>query len=156
MLKLRVPFSVACLGVVLISGPGCVSHESERESSVARVIWSLEQAYFEHNRNADYEKIVSTWHEEFLGWPDPEPKPIDKEEGARYVRRNFKEPASFTFEIEPAGIRVVGDVAVNHYTVHFTTKDDQGREEKRSLRVTHTWIKENGEWKVLAGMSNSE
>lgn len=112
-------------------------------------IWALEQAYWEFNRDAKHEQIIATWHDKFLGWPDGEPRPIDKEEGIRYVQKNYAQPASYTFEIEPAGIRILGNVAVNHYAVHLKWKD--GR--KRSMRITHTWILEQGRWKVLGGMS---
>jgi len=112
-------------------------------------IWALEQAYWEYNRDAKYEQIIATWHDQFLGWPQGEPRPIDKQTGARYVRKSYAEPASYSFEIEPAGIRVLGNVAVNHYAVRLTFKDGK----KRSMRITHTWIREEGGWRILGGMS---
>jgi len=112
-------------------------------------IWALEQAYWEYNRDAKYERIIATWHEQFLGWPEGEPRPVDKQTGARYVRKSYAEPGAYSFEIEPAGIRVLGNVAVNHYTVRLIFKDGK----KRSMRITHTWIREKGGWKVLGGMS---
>jgi len=112
-------------------------------------IWALEQAYWEYNRDAKYEQIIATWHDQFLGWPEGEPRPVDKQTGARYVRKSYAEPASYSFEIEPAGIRVLGDVVVNHYTVRLSFKDGK----KRSMRITHTWIREKSGWKVLGGMS---
>ena len=115
-------------------------------------IWALEQAYWEFNRDAKHEQIIATWHEKFLGWPDGEPRPIDKEEGTRYVRKNYAEPASYAFEIERAGIRILGNVAVNHYAVHLKWKDGK----MRSMRITHTWVREENGWKVLGGMSTTQ
>jgi hypothetical protein len=115
-------------------------------------IWTLEQAYWEFNRDAKHEQIIDTWHDRFLGWPDGEPRPIDKEEGARYVRESYAKPASYSFEIERTGIRILGDVAVNHYAVHLKWKDGK----KRSMRITHTWVREETGWKVLGGMSDSQ
>jgi ketosteroid isomerase-like protein len=54
--------------------------------------------------------------------------------------------------IERTGIRILGDVAVNHYTVHLKRKDGK----KRSMRITHTWVREEAGWKVLGGMSDSQ
>jgi len=79
--------------------------------------------------------------------------PIDLEAGKPYVRRSFPKPGAFTFEIKPAGIRIQENVAVNHYSVHLTSKDDEGREHRRTMRITHTWIREAGLWKLLGGMS---
>ncbi len=115
-------------------------------------IWALEQAYWEFNRDAKHDEIIGTWHEQFLGWPAGEPSPIDKDSGTRYVRRNYAEPASYAFEIQRAGIRIVGNVAVNHYAVRLTEKD--GRQ--RSLRITHTLLRDNDGWKILGGMSASQ
>jgi len=115
-------------------------------------IWALEQAYWEANRDAKHSEIIGAWHEQFLGWPEGEPSPIDKESGTRYVRRNYAEPASYAFEIQRAGIRVLGDVAVNHYAVRLTGKDGK----QRSLRITHTLLRDNDGWKILGGMSASQ
>ena len=115
-------------------------------------VWAMEQAYWEFNRDAKHEQIIATWHDKFLGWPDGEPRPIDKEAGTRYVREHYAEPASYAFEIERVGIRILGNVAVNHYVVHLNWKDGK----KRSMRITHTWVREEGRWKVLSGMSTSQ
>jgi len=119
-------------------------------------IWALEQAYWEFNRDANHKGIISTWHDKFLGWPDAEPRPIDKEEGARYVREHYAKPASYSFKIEPAGIRIVGNVAVNYYTVHLKSTDAGAKQRERSMRITHTWIQGRSGWKVLGGMSDAQ
>jgi len=126
------------------------------EKGAEAEIWALEQAYWEVNRDADHKRIISTWHDRFLGWPDAEPEPINKEQGARYVRKNYAKPASYTFKIKPTGIRILGNVAVNHYRVHLTQKDGSPKETKRSMRITHTWIQNGSGWKILGGMSDSE
>jgi ketosteroid isomerase-like protein len=118
-------------------------------------IWALEDAYWKANRDADHEAIISTWHDRFLGWPEGEPKPIDKQEGARFVRENYAQPASYSFEIEPTGIVVLGNVAVNHYTVHLKSPAGEQGEKVRSLRITHTLVRDRSGWKVLGGMSAS-
>ncbi|MBN1418606.1 MAG: hypothetical protein JXP34_07490 [Planctomycetes bacterium] len=44
---------------------------------------------------------------------------------------------------------------MNHYTIHIPSKDPDGKDEERSMRITHTWLREDGVWKVLGGMSAS-
>jgi hypothetical protein len=115
-------------------------------------IWALEQAYWEFNRDAKHEQIIATWHEKFLGWPEGEPRPINTEGGTLYIRDSYAEPATYTFEIERMGFSKLKNVAVNHYSVHLKWKDGQ----KRSMRITHTWVREDAGWKVLGGMSDSQ
>jgi ketosteroid isomerase-like protein len=140
--------TVSCLPTQAVAG------EVERE--VEQEIWDLEEAYLTHHRNADHEQILPMWHERFLGWPDLEPQPVDKEAAARRLGRKYAEPASWTFTIERAGIRVAGNVAVNYYTLHFLRKDDTGRERKETRRIMHTWIREGSQWKILGGMSKQQ
>ncbi|MBC8876237.1 MAG: nuclear transport factor 2 family protein [Planctomycetes bacterium] len=154
--------TLACSASIVRPVRGANDDSNAAKQSSAKVkaaeaeIWALETVYWEVNRDADHKRIISTWHDKFLGWPDAEPKPIDKEQGARYVRNNYAEPASYSFEIVPTGIRILGNVAVNHYRVILTSKDDNAKETKRSMRITHTWIRNGGGWKILGGMSDSE
>lgn len=141
---------------LLLSLVACSTLETPDEQTVAERIWALEQAYWESNRAADYEEIIATWHDRFLGWPDAESAPVDKEQGAQYAREQFQGPDTYEFEILPRGLRVTGDVAVNHYTVLRTWKESGRVTRTQSMRITHTWLLDDGTWKVLGGMSNVE
>jgi hypothetical protein len=149
----RRALDAAVLVVLPACGFGCAAPGGAGSKAVADEIWSLENDYWVQNRDAAYERIVSAWHDRFLGWPGSEPKPIGKEDGPAYVRRSFPKPGSFAFEIEPAGIRAHENIVVNHYTVHLASKDERGQDQTRSMRITHTWIREGGTWKLLGGMS---
>lgn len=167
--KTRLPITIltmllAITGLALAIRPAVVADDTSKaakptgtaQKAAEAEIWALEEAYWEYNRNADHRRIIASWHDKFLGWPDAEPKPIDKEQGASYAREKYAEPASYCFKIEPTGIQVLGNVAVNHYRVHLTSKDGNAKETKRSMRITHTWIQDGSEWKILGGMSDSE
>jgi len=125
------------------------------QKSAEAEIWALEQAYWEFNRDANHDGIISSWHDKFLGWPQGEPRPIDKQDGARFVRENYAKPASYSFEIERTGIVVQENVAVNHYLIHLKSPDGEAGQRKRSTRITHTWVRDRSGWKILGGMSAS-
>jgi len=156
--------ALTIVGLSLVVAPAAIADDGSKaakptgakQKTAEAGIWDLERAYWEYNRDADHKRIVASWHDKFLGWPDAEPKPIDKEQGARYARKNYAKPASYSFKIEPTGIQVLRNVAVNHYRVHLTSKDGNAKETKRSMRITHTWIQDGGGWKILGGMSDSE
>ena len=128
----------------------------EKQPEVEKEIWALEQTYLANHQHANHQQIIPMWHDQFLGWPDDEPKPTGIKAVTLRLRRRYPVPAAWTFTIEPGGIRVIGNVAINFYTIHFLTKDDAGQEQKRSRRVTHTWIKEGSRWKILGGMSKQQ
>jgi len=127
-----------------------------KEREVEEQIWALEDAYLAYHRDANHERILPMWHDRFLGWPALEPRPVDKKAAARRLERRYPEPASWTFTIERAGIRVTGNVAINYYTVHFLKKDDAGEEQKESRRIIHTWIRDGSGWRILGGMSKQQ
>ena len=129
--------------------------EEEKPREVEEEIWALEETYLAYHRDANHERILPMWHDRFLGWPDLEPRPADKEAVTRRLERKYPEPASWTFTIERADIRVTGNVAVNFYTAHFLKKDDAGNERKESRRITHTWIRDGSQWTILGGMSKA-
>ena len=62
-------------------------------------------------------------------------------------------PGTWSFQIEKAGIQIHGDVAITHFILQRTVDFDAGAAVKRSSRVTHTWIREDPQWKIIGGMS---
>ena len=51
-----------------------------------------------------------------------------------------------SFELDRAGIRVFGDVAITHYFVTIRETD-----EGEAIRITHTWIRDGADWRILGG-----
>jgi hypothetical protein len=116
-------------------------------------IWALEEAYFAHLYAARHEEMRALVHDEFLGWPDSVPHPIDKEGSTRFMKQLVPTPSSCTFTIKRAGIRVQGDVALTQYLIHVNGSDAGGGTITQSSRITHTWVNEGVGWKLLGGMS---
>ena len=116
-------------------------------------IWALEEAYFANLYKADYEAVLAIVHSQFLGWPGTVPQPIDKDGSARFMKELIPAPTSCTFAIERGGIRVLGEVALTQYTLNVNYSEAAGAAKTRSSRITHTWVKEGGRWKLLGGMS---
>jgi ketosteroid isomerase-like protein len=119
-------------------------------------IWSLEEDYISYFSKADKEAILSLYHPDFLGWPDSESHPAGKKRAAEFLEENYPEPMQVMSQITKEGIRIVDDIAITHYLVTFSWIDEDKSEHKTRTRITHTWIKENSEWKILGGMSSSK
>lgn len=136
--------TIALLGNLSLSVAGRSGTEDNIEE---KTIWILEKTYISNHQNADIEAIIPFWHDEFLGWPDSLPKPADKKAVVEYTKTKIKKPWTWDFKIEPKGIRIMGNIAVNHYILYISGT---------TTRITHTWIKEDNEWKILGGMSNNK
>lgn len=126
---------------------------NNRRNTVEEEIWELEEAYFTNLYKANYEGVLAIVHTQFLGWPGASvPQPINKEESAHYMKQLIPKPTSCTINIERAGIRLLGAVALTQYTIHANCSDANGVTKIQSSRTTHTWVKEGGSWKLLGGM----
>jgi ketosteroid isomerase-like protein len=64
------------------------------------------------------------------------------------------------YSIEQLAIHVTGDVAIDHYRIKAIWANNDGGEVRTdAFRIMHTWIRANGEWQIIGGMSapvNSE
>ena len=116
-------------------------------------IWKLEEAYFTNLYSANYAGVLALVHSQFLGWPDNLPGPINKEESAQFMKRLIPEPKACTVRIERAGLQKLRHTAITQYTLHINCPQATGTASTSSSRITHTWVLENGQWKLLGGMS---
>ena len=98
--------------------------------------------------------ILADYHEDFLGWPHTSPNPKRKADMPESLQQNFPEPSDDILEFERAGIQVKDNLAITHVKLHITSTGEDEEEIKQSLRITHTWIREAGEWQILGGMSS--
>ena len=123
-------------------------------STVEEEIWSLEEEYISYFSKANHASILSLYHSQFLGWPNSELHPANKERAAIFLEEKYPEPTQLVFKIKREGIRIVEDVVITHYLLNLSWTDDEGVEQTRESRLTHTWIKENSHWRILGGMSS--
>ncbi|MCW8809416.1 MAG: nuclear transport factor 2 family protein [Ignavibacteriaceae bacterium] len=119
-------------------------------------IWSLEEEYISYFKEANHEAILSFYHSQFLGWPDSELHPADKEGAAKYLAERYPEPTQVDYEIKREGIRILDNIVITYYLLNFSWINDKGVKQTSASRMTHTWIKDGSEWKILGGMSNRE
>ena len=141
--------SILCLGVLCNSQtPGQEWSETEQE------IWNNEKSYIESRMKEDIESMAEMWHENFLGWPSWAKQPVRKEFGVESIKKRLSQPKLVSFELKPAAIEIFGDVAIVHYFVIGVWQDAQGKEAKSITRITHTWMKQDGKWKIIGGMSS--
>jgi ketosteroid isomerase-like protein len=156
MMKITALLRTIMLASILFSCSQAWSAKAEpgnRKDTVEEKIWALEETYFSNLYKADYDGVLVLVHDQFLGWPGGLPKPIGQEESARFMKQLIPKPTSCTIRIERAGIRVLGTVALTQYTLHVNCSDTAGATKTQSSRITHTWVKEGGSWKLLGGMS---
>jgi ketosteroid isomerase-like protein len=123
---------------------------------VEEEIWSLEEDYISYFKEANHKAILFLYHSQFLGWPDSELHPAGKKRAAKFLEEKYPEPTHAVFNIKKEAIRVFEGVVITHYLLILSWIDDEGVDQTSEIRLTHTWIKEDSQWKILGGMSNRQ
>jgi ketosteroid isomerase-like protein len=118
-------------------------------------VWQLEKAYWEYVKANDLERYRALWNDNFLGWPFVSSTPVHKDRITDWIPANTSKGIKLqSYSIEPLAIQVTGDVAIDHYRIKATWANAEGVQEKTdTMRITHTWIRTNGTWQILGGMS---
>ncbi len=147
-------FVVFMLSIVCTGGSNSLALETQSLHDIENQIWALEEAYISAYKSAEHANILALLHDQFLGWPDPEERPTTKKKVAGFLQDKYPTPAYWNFVIHQAGIQIHGNVVITQYVLVLTGKDEEDTIKKKATRITHTWVKEGSEWKILGGMSN--
>ncbi len=125
----------------------------QRQSEDEQTLWSLENTYFAHIAEEEFEALENFYHADFIGWPSHSPEPVDRSVGRQSLEELLAGIEVLSIQVRPLAIVIRGDVAVTHCFVDLQQQDAEGEAAWYSYRVTHTWLREGGTWKILGGMS---
>lgn len=115
-------------------------------------VWKIEERYWTYWIESDIESLMTLLHKDFIGWPSSSKMPSDKKAARAFVENLLSQTKLIAFELKPAVIKIIGDVAVVHYFLDL--KDSEGNKIGSTYRITHTWLKQDGNWQVIGGMSS--
>jgi len=123
-------------------------------------VWQLEEAYWEYVKADDLEGYRSLWDERFIGWPGFSDGPVGKAEIADWIVPLHANPKErYDYELTKKAVRAFGDVVVTHYLVRDFFRDAESNKIVRELdtyRITHTWQRRGGKWRIITGMSGAQ
>jgi len=146
-------FSILFTLSVVISLPGGVQAQESDEQT----LWKMEHLYWDYVQNNDLTAYRGLWHKDFVGWPSVSATPVNKEHITDWITDQTGQGRTFKMvEFKPASIHVNGDVAVTYYWVTYRWVNKDGGATTRTIRVTHTLVREGKDWHILGGMSMPE
>jgi ketosteroid isomerase-like protein len=125
----------------------------QKRAEDEQALWSLENAYFAHLANREFDALETFYHADFIGWPSHSPEPV----GVGVARQSLEELLAgievLSIQVRPQAAVIRGDIAITHSFVDMQQEDAEGEASWYSYRITHTWLREGGTWKILGGMS---
>ena len=122
-------------------------------SAAEQEIWALEELYMTAFRDGDVAGLNAFLHADFLGWPSYSSDPVARAAALASVPALHESLMIRTVEVRPRAIRLSGKIALVHYLVILEVEEGDGGTAATSYRITHTWVEEDGRWRILGGMS---
>ncbi len=131
--------------------------DSRTSAADEESVWRREHAYWRYVEKNDLASYKDLWHENFLGWPSVSSTPVHKGHITDWITSQTSKGLTFKFvEFKPAGIQVTGDVAAACYWITFRWQDKDGQGEAHTIRITHAWVRDGTDWRIINGMSMPE
>lgn len=129
-----------------------VSAAAQMQMSAAqKEVWAGEERYCQAINAGDDHAYMALWDDDFVGWPGSFDKPAGKEGIREAVAKAHGSKAHC--QSTPMAVHVMGDIAMTFYAFHIERTDKAGKKTVSDSRITHTWRRENGVWKIVGGMS---
>lgn len=120
-------------------------------SPAQKEVWAAEESMHRYEQQRDAKRFLALWDDNFVGWPDYEPRPVRKPEIVKGTVEEFQTPPAPGPPLpppKPEAIAIFGDFAITHY---FSPEADQTS--PTVFRITHTWQKGPQGWRIIGGMS---
>src|SRR5262245_49721066 len=127
-------------------------------SAVEQQVWDRELRYWDLRNSGKIDEYMDLWEDGFVGWPARIAQPGGKADIRKGIEADVGDgrPGSFTVKLEPLSIRIYGDVAVAFYRARYGRINNAGDRVEAYVRITHTWRRAAGVWRIMAGMSANE
>lgn len=143
-------FALTCACLVLAAAAAAQSKEM---SAAEKEVWQLEEKYWEFAQAYDLQSYRALWHEGFVGWPRSEAVPVGKSKIGGWLERRKNAGQSLRYKLQREAVRQIEGAVVAHYRVAVEWVAKDGKAESENSRITHTWMKVDGRWKIITGMS---
>lgn len=127
--------------------------QSKEMSAAEKEVWQLEEDYWKFAQAYDLQSYRTLWHEEFVGWPRSEATPVGKSKIGGWLERRQNAGQTLRYKLRREAVRQIEGAVVAHYVVVMEWVAKDGKAESESSRITHTWVKVGGRWKIITGMS---
>jgi hypothetical protein len=149
-------FLSVCVIALCLCGP-IASTNSAPTSNAEKTIWELEHSYWRYVEANNLQAYRNLWHADFLGWPSVSPTPVHKDHITDWITSQTSAGLALKLvNFKPAAIQMSGETATACYWTTFKWADKAGAGAERTIRITHTWIKNGKDWQIIGGMSMPE
>lgn len=146
---LRIVIAALVVAALPIAAPAAPATQTKAQAQAE--IWAKEQAIYRERGKGNLQPYIDNVASDYLAWPPFAPVPT----GVEALKRAQPKMAVENKELllmEFVSFALNGDAAIIYYQTHRTRLPTGAPADER-FEVTHSWVRENGEWKVYGGMA---
>lgn len=128
--------------------------ETSQQAMAQAEIWAKEKAIYVARGAGNLKPYIDNVASNYLAWPPFSPVPT----GVGALQRAAPKMAvdnKELLEMEFVSFALNGDAAIIYYKTHRTRLPDGTAADER-FEVTHSWVREGGQWKVYGGMARAQ
>jgi ketosteroid isomerase-like protein len=114
-------------------------------------VLELEYTLWKYVADLDLGKYAGLWEPNAVAWRDGGYCLSGQKEAINWLQRYQAGGLSLEeYSVGPMDVRATGNTAVAYYNVSALWLDNLGRGTPKQSRVTHTWVKAHGRWRIFA------
>jgi len=139
--------SVVALAVLVLAA-GSVS--AQEWSAEQQEVWGQVEAYWEVYFQGDVPGFLAVFHDDYKGWQYGSPLPTGKASSEKWLTYSSESFKWVIYEIIPASIVVVDNIAIVHYFYSGVYTDAEGEKTNNQGRWTDVLMKDGDKWLIIA------
>jgi len=148
---IRIAVGGALLVTLLLSSSAFAQHKAATND--AEQVWAGEEAYWQIVKAHDAARWATLWSDDFVGWPRTKEHPMRKAQGVSEFKAGAMFGGVVSYELHRESVEMHGDAGITFYRASWRTRSADGTETMHSARLSHTWMKRDGRWQIVGGMS---
>lgn len=147
----HIRFVLVSVFMMFVVSPGYAQLNSPEEIEQAKnEIWALEQSIYASRGEGNFQPYIDGASDNYFA-PRPTGGWTPGKDGLRKTGELLKGNSQEKLDMNFKAFTLHGDTAVIYYLNNRTMRP-QGEVVNEWYEVIHVWVRDNGEWKILASM----
>lgn len=148
------PLALATVAAALTAATTTPAAYPPEQAKAQAEIWAKEKAIYAARGAGNLKPYIDNVASNYLAWPPFSPVPTGV--GAlQQAQPKMAIENKELLEMEFVSFALNGDAAIIYYKTHRTRLPDGTPADER-FEVTHSWVREAGQWKVYGGMARAQ
>ncbi len=142
------------LAAVLAQATAAPVEEAQTKEQAQAEIWAKEQSIYRARGQGNLKAYIDNVADDYLAWPPFSAVPTGVgalQQAQPKMAIENKEVLKMTF----VSFARNGDAAIIYYRTHRTRLPNGSPADER-FEVTHSWVRQGGQWKVYGGMARAQ